>query len=949
MQTAEFLARILPPPSDTPEGWYCWATPSQKGDGFHQRFTRTADKLAASVLAVDQSLKVNTYFAMASFKQAINRKHANVAYIKSFWLDIDCGPAKAEAGTGYATKREGLDAAFWAIKDAGLPTPLVVDSGNGLHLYWPLTEAVDAETWRPVAYQLVQAMRERDLIADFACSADMSRILRPPGTHNWKDAANPKPVRVLHAPAEDYTFERIATPLEGYAQAARPSKDVTTLVLNSDLALPAQGPTSRADIVASNCLQMRHFRDSQGVVEYPVWYANLAVLKACVDGEEAAHAWSSGHPTYSREETERKLNDTRGPTTCAHFERINKTLCNNCVFLGKITSPIQVGDPERESEVPESIAEDEDSSDANDDDEEGSTVSSLNPTIPSMPELLKVAGFRYRRGELQARETEDGDVRWTPFTETLLWMDRISRGDATKARVHALQRDQRIESFDLPTDLLWDRQALMKFLTGRHNVSAYHGTEKHMHAYLHKWYEEARKRAEETRLHTHFGWQESGGFLLGERLYRPDGSTQAATLGADASKYAQALQMRGKASEWTRIVNTAYNKPGMEQFQFIIAAGFGAPLMRFTETAVHGVVVDMVSEASGRGKTTVARCALAIYGQPLGLSVSWDRTTTNALYQRIGIMHSLPCYVDEITDAKAAQLGAFAYDVSSGQPKERVGRSGESKDLKESWRTIVMASGNSSLYSKLASAKERADAQMLRVLEYRFDNKHSMTPDAARMLFNGIDHNYGTAGDVYIKYLVSHVDEVQDVVSRVYEQVQARAGIQGDERYWSAGIAASIAGAFIAKSLRLIDFDVKALLAWCVNRIKELRQDRRDNSSTGVDSWNAMLDEYARNGFVVTDSRGDSKTEQYVERTGNQSVVGRLIKDEGRAWITVRAVQRWCNDHNADMKEVVAAAQAAGIIATGTVMFPLGVGTTLVLGTNKCFEILMSKLQLEPE
>jgi hypothetical protein len=34
---------------------------------------------------------------------------------------------------------------------------------------------------------------------------------------------------------------------------------------------------------------------------------------------------------------------TAGPTTCAHFEKVNADGCNGCPHRGKITSPIQLG------------------------------------------------------------------------------------------------------------------------------------------------------------------------------------------------------------------------------------------------------------------------------------------------------------------------------------------------------------------------------------------------------------------------------------------------------------------------------------------------------------------------------------------------------------------------------------------------------------------------------
>ena len=72
-----------------------------------------------------------------------------------------------------------------------------MSSGNGLHAWWLAGEDLDLKTWK----RLAELMKARALAAglhiDKTVTADAARILRIPGTHNRKDAANPKPVRLL--------------------------------------------------------------------------------------------------------------------------------------------------------------------------------------------------------------------------------------------------------------------------------------------------------------------------------------------------------------------------------------------------------------------------------------------------------------------------------------------------------------------------------------------------------------------------------------------------------------------------------------------------------------------------------------------------------------------------------------------------------------------------------
>lgn len=51
--------------------------------------------------------------------------------------------------------------------------------------------------WRRQAQRLKQLMRKHGLLADPTRTADIASVLRVPGTTNWKDLSDPKPVQIL--------------------------------------------------------------------------------------------------------------------------------------------------------------------------------------------------------------------------------------------------------------------------------------------------------------------------------------------------------------------------------------------------------------------------------------------------------------------------------------------------------------------------------------------------------------------------------------------------------------------------------------------------------------------------------------------------------------------------------------------------------------------------------
>jgi len=150
----------------------------------------------------------DVYFALASYKQGFHqndkgkkvvRVRENVQELKALWFDID-----------FKGEYHDAHAALIAIRDfceaTTLPRPAVlVGSGNGVHAYWPFDTYITLERWQRLADAVKEAAKALGLKADLVCTADACRVLRPPGTTNFKDPANPKPVKLLFSTGDEYS------------------------------------------------------------------------------------------------------------------------------------------------------------------------------------------------------------------------------------------------------------------------------------------------------------------------------------------------------------------------------------------------------------------------------------------------------------------------------------------------------------------------------------------------------------------------------------------------------------------------------------------------------------------------------------------------------------------------------------------------------------------------
>lgn len=110
----------------------------------------------------------NIYAGVNPRKGRGGKDAASVALARCFFVDFD-GPSFSESS--------GI------IKDSGLPEPtLGIESGHGSHAYWRLIEPLaDLSLWTRYQKRLI------GILGSDAKIHDPPRIMRVPGTTNWKD------------------------------------------------------------------------------------------------------------------------------------------------------------------------------------------------------------------------------------------------------------------------------------------------------------------------------------------------------------------------------------------------------------------------------------------------------------------------------------------------------------------------------------------------------------------------------------------------------------------------------------------------------------------------------------------------------------------------------------------------------------------------------------------
>lgn len=185
--TVSLLAAVLPE-----KGPYFVASKGERG--FRPEACGTVEAVARAARSASER-GAESYFALAGFRDpAAGRKAENATSLRAFWLDIDT--RESHAAAPYADRGEARKALGEFRRAAGLPAPWIVDSGGGLHVYWPLVDAIGPAEWREGAAALRRATDVLGLRADHSRTGDPASILRPPGTLNRKRPGAPREVYI---------------------------------------------------------------------------------------------------------------------------------------------------------------------------------------------------------------------------------------------------------------------------------------------------------------------------------------------------------------------------------------------------------------------------------------------------------------------------------------------------------------------------------------------------------------------------------------------------------------------------------------------------------------------------------------------------------------------------------------------------------------------------------
>ena len=293
------------------------------------------------------------------------------------------------------------------------------------------------------------------------------------------------------------------------------------------------------------------------------------------------------------------------------------------------------------------------------------------------------------------------------------------------------------------------------------------------------------------------GWIESGqqkAYVLpsGEVLAEQGKQAMRVIYNGDKSQ-AAAFAESGSLEAWQAEI--ARYAAGNSRLSLAIGTALAAPLVSLLGMEAGGF---HLFGDSRDGKSTAARAALSVWGNPAQLMASW--TGTGHGFSNLALSRNDNLLVlDEIGQANPRHVSQTAYSVINGVSKIQGAKDGGNRDTSR-WRVLMLSTGEKPLDSFLQAARLPSipsDAgQGLGI----FDTLHGHSKGSAlsEALNQAAQCHHGTAGRAFIRLLLNHPAATEEARALMADFMATLPDTDGQARTVAARFAMAAAALELA-------------------------------------------------------------------------------------------------------------------------------------------------------
>lgn len=1002
----EFLRLILPM-----KGLYIgWA---KRGEERRQRVFHDLNELL-NWLGEFSNHGWNVYHALAGFdhmRGQINsktgkREHPrgadNALFYRSFFTDADSQLSHELAV--YRDQMEAFEAGVKFASDAKIPPPLPVNSGGGIHSYWPLDRDLDRELWKRLAEGLKRAAIRHRFHADHKVTANGAQVLRTPGFLHTRlqrlvqvgELIQPYPVELFMHLLEGEDAYRAPS----HAVAGRPEQQ-SPYSLGRTITQGMRFNPSDPALVVRNCPQLRRVVEQPALCSEPLHRIAGGTFKHCAGGTEfyIGHLdpeWrEAGRGKVERWET--------GPPYCSSFDAENPGGCDDCYFFDKsrvgddrfkVTSPVHAGRfIVHSQEAEQDSGSEQDSAPASESAEEpeqaeseainghavnGNVVHFLNLNNIKLPYPFAWWKKPHEKHEhLVYWEKDADDPKSEPIvvSHNPIYLKSVHRSEAGEqgGNLYAFQQWLPHEGWKpiaINAGEMWTHQSLVALADGGANIRE----PTKFKQYVQMAVDVLNDGNPRSTRFEQCGWKKGPGgkrigFLAGATMIERGEIYEVVVTDElkRRSKYLGRIE-GGSCRGWYQAIRElmpAHDWAGW----YTILCGLGSVFMSWLHPTESGPLVNNRDIGSGTGKSGRLRAVASLWGLWDGLVILNYDTTASAGYTR-AVLNHLPGIQDELgtlMKQKDPQILPFTVNMQTeGRDKRRMEAGGKKIQAQLNvFQNFMISASNECCHDHFRVHCRGSDAHILRCQEVTSRPKTDLPPGAADRLESELFKNGGWIGAAFIAWLLESDENMRFAETRLkywVDYLYQHTNFEQKHRFYVRAIsAAATAGDVCKKMGGLLPCDSK----WVIDQVLEEQgantgQQRPDDAAQATDGEEAMgqfLGEFQGNTLRVTGPymQGTVKTEVAPNCRPHGKLVIRYEMTNERAFFSVMSFRQFCLERNFSFTDIIRALRENKFIVSYEKQVTLPAGTTIPGARTRCIEIdckhpMMDKMpSLKPE
>jgi len=202
---------------------------------------------------------------------------------------------------------------------------------------------------------------------------------------------------------------------------------------------------------------------------------------------------------------------------------------------------------------------------------------------------------------------------------------------------------------------------------------------------------------------------------------------------------------------------------------------------------------------------------------------------------------------------------------------------------------------------KMSIYKALPKGEAMRILEIRAKPVEGLSKTETDDLSAALQNNYGHAYIPFLQYVMNDIAGIKELYKTTQYRLDQKCGFTPADRFHSVLVADGITGLIVAKRAGLIDYDIKPVVEWVMNAVKNLKTQVESMDVSAESTLTSYIAENWNNVLRIQstqDSRslGKNEVDHLVipDATPRMHFIARHEYDINMLYLYIDPFKDWC-------------------------------------------------------